>query len=402
MPTFEFKAITPTGQIVTDVIDSPSEKNVTQDLLKKGYRPVSIKKKKAAKEGGGSTLFAKKIKTEQKVLFIRQLVTLLRAGVPMLTALEALNNQTSKEMSEVLNKIYVDVMSGKSFSQALDQHPKVFSKLFVNSVRAGEMSGSLDDVLERMARVLNHDEETTKKVKSAMKYPAFVMSAMFVAMIILMTQVVPKFVDMLSGMGQELPLMTKILVAISNFMQTYVLHIIVFIGVSVVAFKFILKTEKGRYWWDGVQMKIPLIGPIIVKSSMARFTTMFETLNRSGLPILQTLNTIAPAVGNKVIEEKIRQVAIGVENGQGIAGSMKRFDIFPKMVLSMIAIGEQSGSLDDMLSSVSSHYDVEVDYAIQGLTAMIEPILTIVIGGAVVVLALGIFMPMWGMIGAVK
>jgi len=402
MPTFEFKAITPTGQIVTDVIESPSEKNVTQDLFKKGYRPIAIKRKKAAQEGGGGTLFAKKIKTEQKVLFIRQLVTLLKAGVPMLTALEALNNQTSKEMSEILNKIYVDVMSGKSFSQALDQHPKVFSKLLVNSVRAGELSGSLDDVLERMANVLNHDEETSKKVKSAMKYPMFVISAMFVAMIILMTQVIPKFVDMLAGMGQELPMMTKILVAISGFMQAYVLQIVIFIVVAVVAFKFLVKTEKGRYWWDSTQMKIPLIGPIIIKSSMARFTTMFETLNRSGLPILQTLNTIAPAVGNKVIEEKIRQVAVGVENGQGIAGSMKKFDIFPKMVLSMIAIGEQSGSLDDMLSSVANHYDVEVEYAIEGLTSMIEPILTIVIGGAVAVLALGIFMPMWGMIGAVQ
>ncbi|RKY77951.1 hypothetical protein DRQ07_08140, partial [candidate division KSB1 bacterium] len=339
MPTFEFKAITPTGQIVTDVIDAPSEKNVTQDLLKKGYRLVAIKRKKVTTDSGSSSLFGKKIKTEQKVLFIRQLVTLLRAGVPMLTALEALNNQTSKEMSEILNKIYVDVMSGKSFSQALDQHPKVFSKLFVNSVRAGELSGSLDDVLERMAMVLQHEEDTNKKVKSAMKYPMFVISAMFVAMIILMTQVVPKFVDMLAGMGQELPMMTKILIGFSDFIQSYVLYIVGFLAAGGLGFYFTLKTEKGRYWWDGVVLKIPLIGPIILKSAMSRFTTMFETLNRSGLPILQTLNTIASAVGNKVIEEKIKEVAVGVENGQGIAGSMKKFDIFPKMVLSMISIG---------------------------------------------------------------
>jgi len=403
MPAFEFKAITPTGQIVSDIMDSPSEKGVTQDLMKKGYRLISIKKTKVSSgEAAGGDLFAKKIKTQQIVLFIRQLVTLLRAGVPMLTALEALNNQTSKEMSAVLDKIYVDVMSGKSFSQALDKHPKVFSKLFVNSVKAGELSGALDDVLDRMARVMKHDEETQKKVKGAMKYPMFVISAMFIAMIVVMTQVVPKFVEMLTGMGQELPMTTKILIGLSDFMQSYVLHIIGFVVVAGLGFFIALKTKKGRYWWDTTLMKIPLIGPIVLKSAMARFTTMFETLNRSGLPILQTLNTVAPAVGNTAIEEKIRDVAVGVENGLGISGSMKKHDIFPQMVLSMIAIGEQSGSLDDMLNSVSNHYDMEVEQAIEGLTAMIEPILTVVIGGAVVVLALGIFMPMWGMAAAVQ
>jgi len=401
MPTFEFKAVNPTGQVVTEVLEAANEQAVSREIYNRGFRPISIKSKKVAKEAesGGGGMFAKKIKTDEIVLFTKELVTLLKAGVPMLTALEALASQSSKTMGVVLNQIYVDVMSGKSFSQALDRHPKVFSKLFVNSVHAGELSGSLDEVLTRMAIVLKHDEETRKKVKGALKYPIFVVSAMVIAFSVIMTQVMPKFVKMFESMKMELPMATKILVALSKFAQAYLLYII---GVSAIvgfAFFLLIKTTAGKYWWHGVIMKIPLTGPIITKSAMARFTTMFETLNRSGLPILQTLTTVAGAVGNVVIEKIIREVALGVEKGQGIAGSMRKHTVFPPMVVRMISIGEQSGSLDDMLKSVSEHFDMEVEYAIEGLTSMIEPILTIGMAGAVLVLAMGIFMPMWSMVG---
>jgi type II secretory pathway component PulF len=184
--------------------------------------------------------------------------------------------------------------------------------------------------------------------------------------------------------------------------QSYILYILIGLGASVGGFWWFVKTPKGRWWFDDIKMKIPVIGNLIQKSAMARFTTMFETLNRSGLPILQTLNTVSAAVGNVVIEKTIKEVAHGVEKGQGIAGAMKRFDLFPPMVVRMISIGEQSGSLDDMLGSVANHFDIEVEYAIDGLTSMIEPVLTLVLGGAVVVMAFGIFLPMWDMVGAVK
>lgn len=403
MPLFEYKAVTTSGQTVTDVFEAPNESSVSKEIFRKGYRPVSIKKKKEVKENAeAGSLFAKKIKTEEVVLFTNELVTLLKAGVPMLTALEALGMQSSPMMGEVLNKLYVDVMSGKSFSQALDKHPKVFNKLYVNSVRAGELSGSLDEVLQRMASVMQHDEETKKKIKGAMKYPIFVVCAMAGAFAVIMTMVVPKFALIFNGMGVELPLPTKMLLGASEFMQKYILFIVVFVFVSLVVFKVLLKNPKGRLWWDGVKMKIPLIGAIVVKGSMTRFTRMFETLNRSGLPILQTLNTVSSSVGNSVIEQTIRQVAKGVEGGQGISGTMKKFPIFPPMVVQMISIGEQSGSLDDMLGSVANHYDVELEHAIKGLTSMIEPILTLVLGGAVVIMAFGIFLPMWDLVGAVQ
>jgi len=409
MPLFQYKAVTSTGQVITDVLDAPNEQGVTSELFKKGYRPIAVKKQKGESKsmqaGGQSSaipFMAPKIKMEEIILFTRQLVTLLRAGVPMLTALEALGDQSSKIFGAMVKKIIVDVSTGKSLSQALDQHPKVFSKLFVNSVKAGEMSGSLDDVLERMSELIRHDLETSKKVKAAMQYPIFVTCVMVLAFIVIMIKVVPNFSELFKGLGMALPLPTRILIAISQFMQKNVLYIASAGFVGFLGFRAYIKKPAGRFWWDNQKMKAPLIGNLILKSAMARFTHMFETLNRSGLPILQTLATVGGSVGNVVIEKSIQQVALGVEKGEGIAGSMKKHSLFPSMVVRMISIGEQSGSLDSMLSSISGHYDVEVDYAIKKLTAMIEPILTICIGAAVVVLALGIFLPMWSMVGAIK
>ncbi len=414
MPSFQFKAVTSTGQIISNTLDASSEAAASKELVQKGYRPISLKAVSGGKAASGTgaaagtgmgkeiKLFAPKVKPDEIIMFTRQLVTLLRAGVPMLTALEALRDQSGKAFAPAVNKIYVDVMSGKSFSQALDQHPKVFNKLYVNSVKAGEMSGSLDLVLDRMGALIKHDEEVKKKVKAALQYPSFVMAAMGVAFVVVMTQVVPNFAKMFEGLDMELPLPTKIMLGLSTFMQKNVLIVVGVTAAAVIGFKTYTSTAKGRFWFDGLLIKMPLIGNVVLKSAMSRFTRMFETLNRSGLPILQTLTTVAGAVGNTVIEKQIQQVALGVEKGEGISGSMKKSTLFPPMVNRMIAIGEQSGSLDNMLDNIAGHYDLEVEHAVKSLTGMIEPILTVVMGGAVVVLMLGIFLPMWNMINLVK
>ncbi len=402
MPSYEYKALTSSGKVIEEVIESPNKERVAKEIFKKGYKPVSIKvvKVDAQKKGGELQLFTRKVKIDQIVLFTRQLVTLLRAGVPLLTSLEALGSQSNTEMKEVLNKVYVSVMSGKSLSQALADHPKVFSQLYVNSVYAGEMSGNLDEVLERLVTVIQHDAETKKKVKSAVKMPMFVLSFMILAMYILLTQVVPKFGDMFESMNMQLPFFTRLLIGVSDFFVHYGIFLLGGIVIGVIAFSVYIKTEQGRLQWDAAKMKIPVVGDLINKSVMTRFTKMFETLNKSGLPIIQTLQTVSQAVGNAAVEQSIKKVALGVEKGQGISGSMKRINLFPPLVMRMISIGEQSGSLDEMLSSIAQHYDMEVEYAIKSLTSLIEPILTVLIGGMVMVLALGIFMPMWGMVGA--
>ncbi|MBN1781607.1 type II secretion system F family protein [bacterium] len=402
MPTFEFKAVTPNGTVINETLEAANPQSARSEIAKRGYRAISVKEKAA--EGGimNADLFAKKVKVDEIVLFTQELVTLLKAGVPLLTSIEALSSQSSKEFGTVLNKIYVDVMSGKSFSQALDGHPKVFTKLYVNSVRAGEVSGSMDDVLSRMAMLLKKDEELKKQVKSALRYPIIVVCAMLAAFFIIMLKVMPNFTKMFAKMKMDLPLPTRILMATSDFVQANFVIIFILLATVISAFLFFIRTEKGRFWWDGVLMKMPITGNLVIKSAMARFTKMFETLNRSGLPIIQTLNTVSTAVGNVVIESMIKEVALNIEKGNGIAGSMKKFDLFPPMVVRMISIGEQSGSLDSMLESIADHYEVEVGYAVKGLVAMIEPLLTVVMGGAVVVMALAIFLPMWNMVGAVQ
>lgn len=404
MPSFEYKAVTPSGEVINQIVEAPNQQQVSREIHKKGFRVISVKERKESQGLNMNLdgLFQKKIKLEEIILFTREIVTLLKAGVPLLTALEALKDQSGQQLGDVLNKVYVDVMAGKSLSQALDMHPKVFSKLFVNSIRAGEMSGSLDDVLERMATVLQHDEETSKKVKKALRYPMIVICAMILAFIVIMVKVVPNFAMMFASFDLELPLPTRLLMGSSNFLEKNFLYVIIGLAVGGGGFKFYTSTEKGRLWWDTLLMKIPIIGTLVVKGSMARFTKMFETLNRSGLPILQTLQTVSGAVGNARIELIVKEVVVGVEKGEGIAGSMKKFDVFPPMVIRMISIGEQSGSLDDMLESVANHYDMEVEYAVEGLTSMIEPILTVVMAGAVLMLVLGIFLPMWDMVGAIK
>ncbi len=405
MPAFEYKAVTSSGEVVSDVIESTNSQSATRELYNKGFRPISLKvtKVKDTKQSsGGGGLFAKKIKLDELILFTKELVTLLQAGVPMLTSLEALSEQTTSHFSLILREMNVSIMSGKSLSQAMDMHPNVFSKLYVNSVRAGEISGSLDDVLLRLTSVLKHDSETRKKVKGAMKYPIFVISAMIIAFTVIMIKVVPNFATMFASFDMKLPLPTRLLMGTSTFLQKYILLILLVVGAIAGFFFWYTRTDKGKLWWDTTVLKIPIIGNLVLKSTMARFTKMFETLNRSGLPIIQTLSTVSLAVGNKYIENIIKEVTVGIEKGQGIAGSMKKYSIFPSLVTRMISIGEQSGSLDDMLDSVSQHFDMEVEYAVEGLTSMIEPILTVFIGGAVVVLAMGIFLPMWGMIGMVK
>jgi MSHA biogenesis protein MshG len=399
---FEYKAVTPSGQVVNETLEAPNTQKARSEITKKGYRPLSIKETKGSVGNMEIKLFTKKIQTEEIVLFTQELVTLLKAGVPLLTSIEALSSQSSKEFGVVLNQIYVDVMSGKSFSQALDAHPKVFTKLYVNSVRAGEVSGSMDDVLSRMALLLKKDEEMKKQVKGALRYPIIVICAMIGAFFIIMLKVMPNFVNMFERMDLELPLPTRILITLSKFMQAnwgYLVFLLVGVGLGMYLF---IRTEKGRFWWDGLMMRFPITGNLVVKTAMARFTKMFETLNRSGLPIIQTLNTVCTSVGNVVIEGMIREVALNIEKGQGIAASMKRFELFPPMVIRMISIGEQSGSLDNMLESIAEHYETEVGYAVKGLIAMIEPILTVFIGGGVVVMAMAIFMPMWNMVGAIK
>ncbi len=396
MPVFQYKAMSASGGVVQDELEAPNPAAVAEKLESLGYIPLNISRKK----GGSSKLFEKKprVKDNDIIVFTRQLVTLLKAGVPLLSALEALSEQTDNPvMREVIGKIYIDIESGISLSEALAKHPTVFEDMYVNSIRAGEMGGALDDVLLRLADLIEYDRETRSRIKSAMRYPIIVVVSLIVAVIALMMLVVPKFIDMFTQMNIELPLPTRILIAIYEAMSNYWYIGIALIALMIIAFKLWVKTANGRLIWDNVKLKLPIFGPLLMKSYMSRFTRMFETLNRSGLPILQTLEIVSRTVGNAAIGREIEKATIGIRRGDGIAMPLKQSKLFPPMVVRMIAIGEQSGSLDEMLHNISEHYEMEVEYAVKGLTSMIEPILTVGLGVIVLFLALAIFLPMWDM-----
>lgn len=395
MPIFEYKAINEAGVEVIEEMEASDANRVAEQLDKLGYLPIRIREKKGF---GEIQLFSKKktIKHADLIVFTNQLVTLLKAGVPLLSALEALVEQADNEaLKEIIQKIYVNIESGLSFSEALGKHPKTFSELYVNSIRAGEMGGALDEVLERLALLMEHDQQTKSRIKSAVRYPIIVVVSLILAFTALMLLVVPKFINLFEKLGVDLPLPTRILIGFYTAVTSYWYLVLGSLVVAGAAFFKYIKTEKGAYQWDQFKISLPILGPLTLKTAMSRFTRMFETLNSSGLPILQTLEISAKTVGNLVVGKEIEKAALGILQGQGIAGPLSQGKIFPPMVIKMIAIGEQSGSLDDMLMNISRHYDTEVDYAVKNLTSMIEPILTVGVGVIVLFLALAIFMPMW-------
>ncbi len=398
MAVFQYKAVTPSGEIIENSMEAASQANVFEHLERSGLVPLKISEvKQRASES--LTLFGKKkVKLDDLVLFTKQLVTLLKAGVPLLSALEALYEQTEHPtLKEVISELYRDVEGGQSLSDAMAKHPKVFPALYVSSIRAGEASGAMEQVLSRMATLLEHDKETRAKLKSAMRYPIIVISSLGIAFLVLMTFVVPRFVDMFLQAGMELPLPTRILIAMSNALQRYgVYGFFGFIGL-VVAFKQYIRTRTGRYQWDRFKLSMPIFGNLTLKVAMSRFARMFQTLNSSGMPILETLDILSETVGNEVVSRELQKVTLGVRRGEGIAEPLRRSKLFPPMVIRMVAIGEQSGSLDDMLLNISEHYDLEVDYAVKNLSTMIEPMLTVGLGIIVLFLALSIFLPMWNL-----
>ena len=397
MPNFEYKAIKPDGSEITEVMEAKNSDAVTGYLDKLGYLPLKIKQ-----TGGGINLklFSnkRKLKDAEIIVFTRQLVTLLRAGVPLLSCLDALVEQADSEgLKEIIEKIYVDIESGLSLSDAIKRHPKEFSELYINSIKAGEMGGSLDKVLERLVELMEHEQEVNARIKSAMRYPIIVVVTLVLAFVALMMLVVPNFIDLFTKMKIELPLPTRLLIGFHYVLSNY--WYVVIAGLSALAIGFLkyIKTEKGAFQWDQFMITVPIFGDLNLKTAMSRFTRMFETLNSSGLPILQTLDITAKTVGNVVIGKEIEKAAAGVLQGAGLAGPLAEGKIFPPMVIRMISIGEQSGSLDTMLLNVSKHYDTEVEYAVKNLTGMIEPVLTVGVGVIVLFLALAIFLPMWSL-----
>lgn len=396
MNTYQYTAKDKNGNTLTGLLDGASESEVAGALHKRDLVVVSIEqaKAKAAKKAKDSK--DKKVKTDDMVIFLRQLSTMIDAGIPLVGVLTVLGEQAeSKNLRGVVTVARQDIEAGMSFCDALAKHPHTFSDFFINMARAGEASGMLDDVLDRVATYFEKQTALARKVRSSLVYPAVVVTMAVLITGVLLLKVVPTFKGIFEMLGGQLPLPTRILIGVSDLLTKYFLYCVGILGISAFLFKRYINTEKGRYKFDKQKLKVPVLGPLFLKVALARFSRTFSTLIKSGVAILNALDIVAKTSGNKVVEETVVNCRTAVRQGEPISRPLSKSGIFPPMICQMISVGEQTGQLEKMLSKIADFYDSQVDAQVSGLTSMIEPLviafLGIVIGGIVIALFLPIF-----------
>lgn len=400
MPFFAYKGRNSGGNLVQGVLEGSDSGAVATQLFNTGITPVSISETDAPKKGGESGLaldfFKEKITSLDVMLFSRQMYTLSKSGIPILRALTGLQASTpNKAFADVIGEVRQSLDSGRELSAALAQHPKVFSPFYVSMVRVGEGTGMLDSVYMRLFEHIEFERFMRDQVKSALRYPSFVVAAMAIALIVVNLFVIPAFAKVFKGFGAELPLMTRVLLGFSEFMVAFWPYILVLAVGSVFLFRSWVGTKAGKLKWDQFKMDLPVAGKIVRKATLARFARSFALATKSGVPVLQGLTLVSQTVDNDYIARKVEEMRSGVERGESILRTAANSGVFTPVVLQMIAVGEESGSLDDLMEEVADMYQREVEYELKTLGAQIEPILIVFLGIMVLILALGIFLPIW-------
>jgi len=398
MPNYQYKARDNFSKPVNGVMEAFDENAVAAKLNQLGFTPISITETKQESKVAKFLGRGVRIKFTDLNMFTRQLATLQKAGLPILLALNALHEQTeNKNFKEVIAQITRDIESGSNLSGAFSKYPNIFDSLYINMVASGEASGRLDQVLERLATLREHDETIRLRIKSATRYPMIVVIAIIVGFTVLTTLVIPRYAKIYAQYTTALPLPTQILLGI-NYAVTKFWWLLIMIGTAAYFFfKQYAATKLGRMSLDALKLKIPVFGPLFLKLSISRFTRITGTLMRSGISILKILDISSGATGNVIISKVILDIKNNVMEGKGMSDPMKVSGLFPPIVTQMVAVGEETGKLDELLIHVSDYYDEQVDYTINNLTSLIEPILIFVLGLAVLFMALGIFLPMWNL-----
>ncbi|MCK4851719.1 MAG: type II secretion system F family protein [Candidatus Omnitrophica bacterium] len=395
MPKFTYTAKDMNGRTLRGGVEAGDKKQALDVLRKKAL--LVLKLEAVGKGGGVFSLFTRtKVSTDELVVFFRQLATMIEAGIPVLTSFDILIEQTpNPSLRQVLSDVRDSVNTGVSLSEAMMKHANIFSALFVNMVRAGESSGTLDVILDRIAVYTEKASALEKKIRSALIYPAVVSSMALLVTLVLIVKVIPVFKEIFIGFGAELPRPTQFIISVSDFIRAYALLMPIIIAVLIASFRWYLTTTKGRMMMDNLKLKMPVYGPLLRKVAISKFTRTLSTLVKSGVPILGALEIVAKTAGNVIVERSIERVRESVRDGESIAAPLERSGIFPLMVTRMVSVGEKSGQLEKMLSKISDFYDTQVDTSVDGLTSMIEPLiiafLGIVIGGIVLCMFLPIF-----------
>ena len=402
MPQFTYEGKTRTGEVKKGTIEAPSRAAVTAQLRKQNITPTTIKE---SKKGGGSlemnvslnlSLFQPSVSPKDVVVFARQFATMIDAGLPLVQCLEILaSQQDNPTFKKVLFEVKADVEGGSTFAEALSKHPKCFDELFVSLIEAGEIGGILDTILNRLAIFLEKSIKLKRQIKGALIYPSAIISVAAIVTVVILIFVIPTFQKMFEGFDAALPLPTQIVIALSTFVQNYIALIIIGLIAAGFGLRQLYRTENGRKVMDAMALKAPLVGPIIRKSAVARFTRTLGTMVSSGVPILEALTITAKTSGNRTIETAILQTRSSISEGKTIAEPLAESKAFPPMVVQMIAVGEATGSMDTMLQKIADFYEDEVDTAVKGLTALLEPALMLFLGITVGGLIVSMYLPIF-------
>jgi len=396
VPTFKYVAKSDDGKTVTGALDAADRHSLIKKLREKNLVIVSLTKSKVAAKGGPSIFARKNVGLEDLVVFSRQLATMVDAGIPLVNALDILGEQVeNKSFSSVVCRVRDDVEAGASLSEAFSKHPRIFSNLFVNMVRAGESSGMLDEILDRVATYLEKTSNLQKKVRSALIYPCVISGMAVVITGVLLIKVIPVFKEIFSGFGAVLPRPTQVLIAVSDFVRQYFIFTVLgFVGL-IFALSRYKKTERGSFRIDRFMLKMPIFGALMRKVAVSKFTRTLSTLVKSGVPILNAFDIVGKTSGNKVIERAVTDVRSSIKDGENIADPLLKSGVFPPMVVRMVNVGEQTGELEKMLTKIADFYDAEVDAAISGLTSIIEPIIIAFLGVIIGTIVICMFLPIF-------
>ena len=408
MPQFKYAGKTAQGGAQNGVIEAASAQAAAQALLSQNVVPTSITETKrgnaASSEGlSAISLFEQKVGIDELIIFARQMYSLLKAGIPIIRAIKGLSeNASHKRFQEILKDIADQLEQGRNLSAAMAKYERIFTRLTISVVVVGENTGKLDDVFLQLALYFEREQETRKRIKSALRYPTFVIIALVIAMFILNLFVVPVFTQMFERFNTELPIMTRVLIGTSDFFVNYWWLLLIGIVGAIVVVKQYVNSEVGRLKWDRIKLKLPVVGSIIERSLLSRYSRSFSMILRAGVPLTAGLSLTADAVDNAFMQQRIREMRQGIEKGESLLRVSKNSELFSTLVLQMVAVGEETGRLEPLLEESADYYEREVDFDLKSLTAKIEPILIGFVAVMVLILALGIFTPMWNMMSAVK
>jgi MSHA biogenesis protein MshG len=400
MAAFQYKGRNLQGESVSGELEANSSNDAASHLINIGITPIDIIAAQVEQANPFDTfqeLFDNPVPdTNELIMFSRQMATLLKAGISILPTLQGLQtHMTHKGMRKAVGEITSDIEAGRSLAGSMQKHPKIFSTLFVSMMSVGENTGQLDQAFQHIYKYLEIDKETKDRVKEALRYPTFVIIAMAIAIGIINLMVIPQFAKVFASFGSELPWATKILMATSQFTVNYWQYILIGLVIAFMAIKAYIKTDEGKYKWERQKLRLPLVGNIINRATLARFSRAFSMAFRAGVPITQTLVIVSRAVDNSYIEQRILAMRDGLEHGESLTQTAVASNLFTPLVLQMINVGEETGAVDDMLDEVANFYEREVEYDTKKLSSAIEPIMITVIGIMVLILALGVFLPMW-------